>query len=179
MGKIKKERFKRLDKLGFDGVVEVYLRTGSVQGLCNEVFAGTVHKDWPDSNPTKALFYSWLRKRELFDRWQTEAKAMRAEGLLEESLAETEGVDEHNVRARSFVARQKLDVAKALDRSLSGKSVDITSNGKEIGGAREVELLMELTALARELQPMMAPVDRQIEVVEAEVIDSPAAEEDS
>ena len=179
MGKIKKERFRRLDELGFDGVVEVYLRRGSVQGLCNEVFAGTVHSDWPDSKPTKALFYAWLRKRELFDRWQSEAKAMRAEGLLEESLEATEGVDEDNVRSRSFVARQKLDVAKALDRSLSGKTVDVTSGGKEIGGAREVELLMELTALARELQPVMAPVDRQIEVVEAEVIDSPTAQEDS
>jgi len=177
MGKIKNERFKRLDKLGFDGVVEVYLREGSVQKLCNEVFAGTVHKDWPDSNPTKGLFYAWLRERELFNRWQMEAKAMRAEGLLEESLEATEGVDEDNVRSRSFVARQKLDVAKALDRSLSGKSVDITSGGEKLGGAREVELLMELSALAKEL--MAPPAQRQIETVEAEVIDSPLAQEGS
>lgn len=101
---VQRERVAKLKKLGIEEVCDLYVRIGTVQGVCNHLFDPIEGAEAPSA---RALYKFLHSKDAYWEAWQ-EAKRARGDREFDLALEKAEATDETNARSK----RLQIDVHK-------------------------------------------------------------------
>ena len=100
---VRRARFKVLDGLGIDRVIELYVdEVGTVRGLCQSLF-----KPHTKGTPGVTEFYAWLKERGYQEEWR-EAKRLKGSVAADTAVDLAMAADESTVRS----AKLKVDTLR-------------------------------------------------------------------